>query len=78
MAPNDIALSYELTPQEIAEQLILNGFSPCPLEPMSKVIRIKNWPNVLHLTCRDLGEVTIIFLLRGSCSIVKRKVRLSC
>ena len=45
MAPNDIALPYELTPQEIAEQLILNGFSPCPLEPMSKVIRIKNWPN---------------------------------
>ena len=45
MAPNHIALSYELTTQEIAEQLILNGFSPCPLEPMSKVIRIKDWPN---------------------------------
>ena len=45
MAPNNIALPYELTPHEIAEQLILNGFSPCPLEPMSKVIRIKNWPN---------------------------------
>ena len=45
MAPNDIALPYELTPHEIAEQLILNGFSPCPLEPMSKAIRIKDWPN---------------------------------
>ena len=43
MAPNDIALSYELTPHEIAEQLILNGFSPCPLEPMSKAIKIKDW-----------------------------------
>lgn len=35
--------SYELTPPEIAEQLIINGFSPCPLEPMSKAITIKNW-----------------------------------
>ena len=34
--------SYELTPPEIAEQLIINGFSPCPLEPMSKAITIKN------------------------------------
>ena len=45
MAPNDIALSYGLTPQEIAEQLILNGFSPCPLEPRSKAIKIKDWTN---------------------------------
>ena len=35
--------SYELTSPEIAEQLIINGFSPCPLEPMSKAITIKNW-----------------------------------
>jgi putative DNA primase/helicase len=45
MAPNDIAMSYELTPHEIAEQLILNGFSPCPLEPMSKAIKVKDWTN---------------------------------
>ena len=45
MAPNDIAMSYELTPHEIAERLILNGFSPCPLEPRSKAIKVKDWTN---------------------------------
>ena len=45
MAPNDIAMSYELTPHEIAKQLILNGFSPCPLEPRSKAIKVKDWTN---------------------------------
>lgn len=43
MAPHDIATHYQLTSSEICEQLILNGYSPCPLQPLSKAITIPNW-----------------------------------
>ena len=45
MAPHDIATHYQLTSSEICEQLILNGYSPCPLQPLSKAITIPNWTN---------------------------------
>ena len=45
MAPRDIAMPYQLTPSEICDQLITNGYRPCPLKPCSKAINIPDWPN---------------------------------
>ena len=43
MAPDDISLPYGMKPSEIAAQLIANGYRPCPLQPMSKAIKVPNW-----------------------------------
>jgi hypothetical protein len=43
MAPHDISLPYGMKPSEIAAQLIANGYRPCPLQPMSKAIKVPNW-----------------------------------
>ena len=65
MAPHDIATHYQLTPSEICEQLILNGYSPCPLKPLSKAITIPNWTNRIF-ELEDFGAKSGVGIKTGN------------